>query len=343
MAHIVCMKTAMYWHREDDGRIRCDLCPHGCRLGDGATGKCRVRQVRDGALQALGYGHLTSVCVDPVEKKPLYHFHPGRGILSVGGWGCNLACSFCQNWRISQRMGADGAPVDPAKVVDMAEDEGSFGIAYTYNEPLVGIEYVMECSRIARGRGIRNVLVTNGYVNRAPADEVLAVTDAVNLDIKSMDPSFYRSLCKGELDPVLEFARRAAAAKCHIEITCLLIPGHNTEAGEVGNLASWIRENLGEAVPLHLSAYFPQYKMETPPTGAAVLEESCRCARESLLYVYAGNVQDTVWSDTHCPGCGHRLIRRHGYRIEMEGIRDGRCRQCVRPVDIVLDSSPTRD
>jgi pyruvate formate lyase activating enzyme len=336
MLHIDPVKTARYWHCLEDGLVRCDLCPHGCTLAEGAVGRCRVRQAQDGALQALSYGHLTSVSMDPVEKKPLHHFHPGHGILSVGSWGCNLACSFCQNWRISQRMDAAGAATEPAQVVAMAEAERSFGIAYTYNEPLVGLEYVLDCSRLARERGLKNVLVTNGYVMPEPAAEVLAVTDAINLDIKSMDPSFYRSLCKGTLESVLDFARQAVAAGCWLEVTCLLVPGHNEGTDQVARLAAWIRDNLGVAVPLHLSAYFPQYRMDIPATESGVLKAACRCAREVLPYVYVGNMPGTGWADTYCPGCGSVLVHRRGYDVAMDGVRDGRCGRCARPVDMAL-------
>jgi pyruvate formate lyase activating enzyme len=336
MPHKVRMKTARYWHRLEDGRIRCDLCPHGCTLADGATGMCRVRQARDGALHALSYGHLTSVSMDPVEKKPLHHFHPGREILSIGGWGCNLACSFCQNWGISQKMEAVGAAIEPAEVVAMAEAQHSFGIAYTYNEPLVGLEYVLDCARLARERGLKNVLVTNGYAMPEPAAEALSVTDAINLDIKSMDPSFYRSLCKGTLEPVLNFARQAVAAGCRIEVTCLLIPGHNEDPDQVARLAAWMKDNLGVAVPLHLSAYFPRYRMDVQPTGAGVLEAAYRRAREVLPYVYVGNMPGTGWSDTYCPNCGSVLVRRSGYDVVLDGIANERCGQCARPVDLVL-------
>jgi pyruvate formate lyase activating enzyme len=274
--------------------------------------------------------------MDPVEKKPLHHFFPGQGILSIGGWGCNLACSFCQNWRISQRMGTLESATEPAQVLAMAEAQHSFGIAYTYNEPLVGLEYVLECSRFARERGLKNVLVTNGYVMTGPAAEALAVVDAINLDIKSMDPFFYRSLCKGTLEPVLDFARQAVAAGCWIEVTCLLIPGHNEGVDQVVRLASWIKDNLGVVVPLHLSAYYPQYRMDAPPTDSDTLKASYLCAREVLPYVYVGNMPGTGWSDTYCPGCGNVLVRRHGYDVVLDGIKDKRCGQCARPVDLVL-------
>jgi pyruvate formate lyase activating enzyme len=306
-------------------------------LKEGAAGRCRVRQVRNGELRACGYGRLTSVSVDPVEKKPLHHFFPGRGILSIGGWGCNLACSFCQNWQISQRMEEHAtAEVHPSRVVEMALAEDSFGIAYTYNEPLVGIEYVLDCGALARAKGLKNVLVTNGYVNQGPACDILAVTDALNLDIKGMDPSFYPSLCKGTLAPVLDFAREAVSAGCHVEITCLLIPGCNERAEQVRALAVWIKDNLGVSVPLHLSAYHPQYRMTVPPTGVAALSDACKCAREVLPYVYVGNVPGGGWSDTTCPGCGNMLVRRRGYEVAIEGIDGRRCARCSRTVDMVL-------
>lgn len=331
------VEAARYWHKGEDGRVHCDLCPQGCVLSEGATGRCRVRQVRDGALQALGYGRVTSVSVDPIEKKPLHHFFPGRGIFSVGGWGCNLACSFCQNWQISQRAVLESTPkVSPAQVVAMAMSERSFGIAYTYNEPLVGIEYVIDCGRLARAKGLRNVLVTNGFVNSEPARDVLALIDAINLDVKSMDEPFYRDLCKGRLEPVLGFARQAVSAGCRMEVTCLLIPGQNERMEQVRDLAQWIKDNLGERTPLHLSAYHPQYRMKVAATGSMVLRDAYRCAREVLPYVYVGNMPGTGWADTFCPGCGNALVRRWGYEINTDGIRGGSCARCGRPADIVM-------
>jgi pyruvate formate lyase activating enzyme len=226
--------------------------------------------------------------------------------------------------------------VQPSQVVSMALAEDSFGIAYTYNEPLVGIEYVLDCGALARGKGLKNVLVTNGYVNAGPARDILAITDALNLDIKGMDPSFYTSLCRGTLGPVLDFARQAVSAGCHVEITCLLIPGHNDRVEQVRALAAWIRDNLGVGVPLHLSAYHPQYRMAVPPTGVAVLRDACKCAREALSYVYVGNVPGSGWADTACPGCGHTLVKRRGSEVAIEGVDGGCCAHCRRAVDMVL-------
>ena len=271
------MKVAGYWHAADEGRVQCELCPHGCVLAEDGTGLCKVRTVSGGKLNAAGYGLVSSVALDPIEKKPLYHFHPGSAIFSIGGWGCNFACPFCQNWTISQQAMLDSESMTPAGVV--ARAAGSVGIAYTYNEPLVGIEFVMDCAESARGAGLVNVLVTNGYIEPGPAAELLPLVDALNVDIKSMDEAFYRSQCRARLGPVLDFAVQARAAGAHLEITNLVIPGLNDRPMLIEKLATWIGANLGSETPLHLSAYRPQYRMKNPSTTAASPSTSQQTSR----------------------------------------------------------------
>jgi pyruvate formate lyase activating enzyme len=278
---------------------------------------------------------ISSAGLDPIEKKPLYHFHPGTMIYSIGGWGCNLACEFCQNWSISQQADEQHSPHSANSIVKEAAGLGSIGVAYTYNEPFVGFEFVKECARLARAAGLANVLVTNGYVNSEPAGDLLPLVDALNIDIKSMDASFYKETCHGSVPPVLLFAKQAAAAGCHVEITNLVIPGLNDEDRNFESLASWIRENLGKRTPLHLSAYRPMYRLQVPATSAALLNKGYSICRSALDYVYMGNVVTDAGQDTCCPTCGTTLIRRRGYKTETVGLTGNHCSRCGRVDDIV--------
>jgi pyruvate formate lyase activating enzyme len=329
------LRVAEHWSRREDGSVQCELCPHHCHLKEEQTGRCRVRTVRGGTLRALGYGLISSAHIDPIEKKPLYHFHPGAPIFSIGGWGCNFACGFCQNWTISQQV-EEGPRHTPQDVMARAGSSGCRLVAYTYNEPLVGFEFVRDCSRAARDAGIGNVLVTNGYLESGPAAELLPLTAALNVDIKSMDEDFYRLQCRGTLAPVLRFCRQAVEAGCWLEVTNLIIPTLNDAPGAVKRLAQWVRENLGERVPLHLSAYRPEYRSRIPATPPVTLERAWEAARAHLAYVYVGNVLTREGQNTQCPGCGAVLITRVGYATQVRAIRDGACGECGRKADVIL-------
>ncbi len=283
----------------------------------------------------MGYGLLSSAHIDPVEKKPLYHFHPGSPIFSLGGWGCNFGCIFCQNWTISQDFRESATIHTPEQMVRAMRDDGCSLIAYTYNEPLVGFEFVRDCSRLVRADGGKNVLVTNGFVEERPAGELLPLIDALNVDIKSMDEAFYHKYCKGALSPVLRFCKQSAKAGCHLEVTNLIIPGLNdTDEGFEG-LAAWIRDELGPLTPLHLSAYHPDYRLEMPPTPRETLERAWEICSRALSYVYMGNLPVKGGQDTHCPGCGSVLIERRGYQTTVGGIRAGSCARCGRRADVI--------
>lgn len=283
------MKTAEY-QRETKRGILCELCPHRCVMSDGGVGLCKVRGVLNGELKAFGYGKISSAHIDPIEKKPLNEFHPGTFIYSIGGWGCNLSCAFCQNWSISQKFSRDTRVYTAEEIVYEALSSGTIGIAYTYNEPLISIEFIKDCAELARTHGLLNVLVTNGYINTVPGEEILPLIDALNIDIKSMDPDFYRNYCGGQLRPVLDFSVLAVNAGCHVEITNLVIPGLNDSDELLRELAVWMHDNLGADVPLHLSAYYPQHKMTLSGTPVETLLRALGICRERLQKVYIGNV-----------------------------------------------------
>ncbi len=324
------MHAARYTKPAGNG-VQCLLCPHGCRLGEGETGRCRVRTVVGGMLQADGYGRISAAHLDPIEKKPLYHFYPGSMVYSIGGYGCNFHCRFCQNWSVSQQFRSGAA--DVARVEDIvcqAVGTGAVGVAYTYNEPLVGWEFVHDCALAVHDAGLKNVLVTNGYVNAEPAAALLPLMDAVNLDIKSMDDGFYRELCGGSLAPVLRFAREAVAVGTHLEVTNLLIPGANSADLQIDTLVSWIAESLHERIPLHITAYRPEYAMTYPATVARDLQRAFGRAKRRLTFVYSGNLDMDEGRDTRCRICDALLVHRAtGFEARITGLTaDGQCRDC---------------
>jgi len=317
-------KVAAHWVPDGDA-VRCGLCPHRCRIAGGNAGICGVRENRGGTLYAATYGKVAAVAIDPIEKKPLFHFHPGSRILSIGSVGCNFRCEFCQNHHLVLRQ----VPMEPVrieKLLKMARRENSVGIAYTYNEPCIQFEFVLDCAKAFRAAGMKNVLVTNGYVCPDPLSELLPFVDAMNIDLKSMDPAFYREICGGELDPVLETIRAAAKAT-HVEITTLLYTGRNDADAQIREGIDFIAETDPE-IPLHISRYFPQHRASAPPTPPDRLAAAFRIARERLTYVYVGNMHLPGAEDTVCPGCGATAVRREGYRVDARGLSGDRCVAC---------------
>ena len=318
-----------------DGRVACHVCPHECRIADGRTGICLCRRNFGGTLRPVNYAEVTSAAMDPVEKKPLYHFLPGREILSLGTWGCNFKCDFCQNWQISQQHAATQHLSSEAAVA-LAQQRGSIGIAYTYNEPTIWFEYVLDTVRLAREAALKNVLVTNGYINPGPLALLLdAGVDAMNIDLKSFREAFYQRHAQGHLAPVLETIR-TASKRCHLETTTLLIPGENDSDAELTELRDWLAENAGPEVPVHLSAYFPQYKSQTPATPLESLMRGRDVLRQKLSFVYLGNVMATGAGNTVCPGCGATAVRRSGYRVDASGLKGSACGGCGRPLGFVV-------
>lgn len=332
------MREALYWEPRGEGVVKCLLCPQGCVIRPGDVGLCRGRKNVAGKLHTTNYARCTSYGVDPIEKKPLYHFYPGADILSLGTFGCNLSCGFCQNWQISQRE-ASSVHISPERAVELAVEENRrtgtcIGVSYTYSEPLIWYEYVLDTARLAKEKGLQNVLVTNGYVNREPLERLVGFVDAMNIDVKSFTDEFYRRMCKGRLDPVLRTVE-LAKEHCHIELTCLLIPTLNDSREEIGRLVEWVA-SLDREIPLHFSRYFPQYRLELPPTPIETLRLAREIAREKLSFVYLGNVWGGEGSDTHCPNCGALLVARRGFSARIAGLKGRKCGRCGRDVRLVV-------
>jgi pyruvate formate lyase activating enzyme len=278
------------------------------------------------------YGRISSLAVDPIEKKPLYHFHPGSRILSAGFVGCSFHCKFCQNWQISQTTEAGTRFISPEDLVSAAINEGSFAIAYTYSEPLVHAEYVVDTARLAHEAGLKNVLVSNGYLNPDPASEVLSLMDAANIDLKGFDQRFYRVETGGSLAEVQRFLKQAAGC-VHLEVTTLVIPTKNDDPAQIEGIARFVA-SLGKDVPLHLSAYHPDYKYSIPATPAPAIRELAEIARRHLRFVYVGNLGPEE-CDTHCSSCGNLLVSRFGYRVKVVGVSHGACSNCGAAIPIV--------
>jgi pyruvate formate lyase activating enzyme len=284
-------KLAMYFNKIEGSKVHCYLCPHNCVINPGKHGVCRARKNIEGKLYSLNYGKITSIALDPIEKKPLYRFKPGSKILSVGTFGCNLKCSFCQNWTIAH-VDADTYDITPESLVYKAkelEHDGNIGIAYTYNEPSIWYEFVYDTARLAREAGLSNILVTNGFIGKEAMLELLPYIDAMNIDVKAYTETFYNEVCKGTLENVKDTVE-LVAGKCHVEITTLVIPTLNDALPEISDLAKWI-SSISSEIPLHLSRYFPNYKLQNiPPTPKETLVECRKEALKYLEYVYLGNV-----------------------------------------------------
>lgn len=319
-----------------DGRLRCRLCPHHCRLAPGETGRCQVRRNVDGRLLVENYGKISSAALDPVEKKPLYHFHPGGYLLSFGSFGCNFTCEFCQNWSISQ-FRPPTRDLSPEAAVELlrataAEEPRTVGVAYTYAEPSVWYEYVYDTSVLVRKAGFANVLVSNGYLERRPLLDLLPLIDAANIDLKAMNPRYYQRICHGSLKKVEESIAVIAASGTHLEVTTLVVPGQNDSPEEMERLARFLA-GLNPDIPLHLSRFFPNYRMGGEPTPVATLTELRNIARRHLHYVYLGNLPESM--ATYCRRCGALLLDRFGYEISPGEIEGDRCRRCGEKLPFV--------
>ncbi len=337
---------ARYWQALGDGRIQCDLCPRLCRLKDGQRGLCFVRQRVGGEMRLTTYGRSSGFCIDPVEKKPLNHFLPGTAILSFGTAGCNLTCKFCQNWDISKARAFDRLQdqAGPEEIAAAAKAAGAEAVAFTYNDPVIFLEYAVDVAAACRARGLKTVAVTAGYITEGARPEFFAAMDGANIDLKGFTEGFYRKLCAGELAPVLDTLRYVRhETDTWLEITTLLIPGENDSDAEITALSRWVADELGPDVPLHFTAFHPDWRMlGTPATPPATLKRARAIAgREGLRYVYTGNVFDPEGQTTYCPDCARPVIGRSGYTITSWGLgQGGFCAGCGAPVAGVFRDKP---
>ncbi len=317
-------------------QVQCELCPKNCLIEPGQSGECRVRINIDGVLRTVVYGYPCSISVDPVEKKPLFHFLPGTPILSIATVGCNLHCRNCQNWEISQANPEDtpAAFCPPERLVQLTREQACPSIAYTYTEPIIYYEYTYDSAKLAREAGMRNVLVTAGYVNEEPWRQLLEYVDAANIDLKALSDEFYQRICSATLKPVQDALVAAKASGALVEVTHLIIPTLNDRSEQLRQLSRWIKTNMGAETPLHFSRFFPKYKMlNLPPTSLETLDTAREIAmEEGLQYVYIGNIRSKEGQNTYCPECERLLIERSGYTILQNNLKDGRCPDCSKEI-----------
>jgi pyruvate formate lyase activating enzyme len=335
-----------YWHALDDGRLQCEVCPRACRLREGQRGLCFVRMRRGDAIVLTTYGRSSGFCVDPIEKKPLNHFLPGSAVLSFGTAGCNLACRFCQNWDISKSRETDtlADSASPEEIARAAERLGCRSVAFTYNDPVIFMEYAIDVAEACREDGVRTVAVTAGYVCPEPRAEFYRHMDAANVDLKAFSEEFYRAMCAGHLAPVLEtleYLRRETDV--WFEVTNLLIPGLNDSDAELDAMTRWVVERLGPDVPMHFTAFHPDWKMtDLPPTPPGTLVHAREIAMgNGVRHAYTGNVHDPRGQSTWCHGCGELLIHRNGYELGGWNLTDdGRCARCGERCEGVFEGKP---
>lgn len=327
-------KEALYY-KKNNKNTQCLLCPHKCILSDNKAGICGVRENKGGKLFTSIYGEVTSMAMDPIEKKPLYHFFPGTEIFSIGTKGCNLKCPFCQNWSISQDLTVRSSYRDPGDIVKMALSANSIGVAYTYSEPVIWFEYVKDTAIMARERGLKNVMVTNGFVNPEPLNELSGFIDAMNIDLKCYNHDIYKKVMKADLEAVKDTIRRAHDLGCFLELTTLIVTGINDNFDELMELAGFIA-SIDKRIPWHLSRYYPSYKYSKPATDVDFITDVWESAIEILDYVFTGNIHPTdARSDTVCPSCHTVVISRNGYHTVIKELDKGKCAQCGYDLGII--------
>lgn len=327
------LNNALFYEKYNE-KIKCFLCPHNCIIDKGQFGLCSVRTNKDGSLKTINYGEITAIAKDPIEKKPLYHFKPTKNILSVGSFGCNFSCDFCQNHRIAHNKPKSDF-LSPDKLIKISLDlKNNVGIAFTYNEPTIWYEYIYDVSKRVKENypNLSIVLVTNGYMEREPLLRILPYIDAMNIDLKSFNQKYYKKTCGGNLNNVLRTIEKAVK-KCHVEITTLLVNGINDSKEEIEEIASYLGR-LDKNIPLHLSRYFPAYKMNYPPTEIDVMIRSRKIAQKYLNYVYLGNIAN-VDNSTYCPQCNKLLIERKGFFSKIY-IGNNICPECGYDLQILL-------
>ncbi len=335
-----------YWHRLEDGRVQCDVCPRECKLHEGQRGLCFVRGCLDGEIVLTTYGRSSGFVIDPIEKKPLNHFLPGTPVFSFGTAGCNLACKFCQNWDMSKSREMDtlADQASPEAIARVAEETGCRSVAYTYNDPVIFLEYAVDVAKACHERGIKSVAVTAGYISPGAREDFFAHMDAANVDLKGFTERFYHKICGGHLQPVLDtLVYLKHETDVWLETTTLLIPGENDSEEEIDEMTRWVVKHLGPDVPMHFTAFHPDYKMlDHPPTPPETLIRAREIAlRNGVHYAYTGNVHDRAGQSTWCPECGGLVIERDWYRLgEWHLDPEGRCAHCGHPIAGVFEAAP---
>ena len=327
------MKTEAKYYALKENHVECQMCPHYCHVLPGKYGICRGRKHEDGKFWATNYGETTSVAIDPIEKKPLYHYYPGAQILSIACNSCNMRCPFCQNWEISQGE-VNTQYLGPEILKKMCVDHDSIGVAYTYTEPLMWFEYLLDAGRLLHESGRKNVLVSNGMINPEPFAELIPIIDAINVDLKSLDPDVYKKTLHGDLDTVKKTIE-AAHDNCHVEITNLIVTGLNDKKNQIDRLIDYVA-SIDRDIPLHFSRYYPNYKYTKPPTTERVLDYAYEKAREKLNYVYIGNVPTEDGTHTVCPACGNMLIERMYFQAIIKGLKGNKCNKCGEDIPVIV-------
>ncbi len=329
-------KLSPYFTSLGGGEIQCELCPHRCRVPRGERGLCRVRENREGKYYSLVYGNPCALHLDPIEKKPFFHVLPGTGSFSLATAGCNFKCKFCQNWEISQASPEDvySHDVSPEMVVRMAKEVKASSVAYTYVEPTIFLEYMLDTGKLVKKSGMLNVCHSNGFINPKPLGDLCRILDAANIDLKGFSDKFYNELCSGELNPVLETLKTLKKEKVHLEITNLMIPTKNDDISSLREMCLWIKKELGQDTPVHFSRFYPLYKLKNlPPTPVSTLEKALQIAHSTgLEYVYIGNIPGHKAENTFCPRCKRLIIRRTGFMVGDIHLRNGKCAYCGKPV-----------
>ena len=321
-----------------NGKVQCTICPRNCRLLEGQEGFCHVRKNVNQNIELVSYGYNTGLAIDPIEKKPLYHFYPTSSILSFGTLGCNMGCLFCQNWNISKNK-SDPKKLNktsPDEIVEIAKKYNCKSIAFTYNDPIIFFEYATDTAKLCKENDIKTVAVTSGFINKEPAKEFFEFMDGANIDLKGFSQNFYKKNCLAKIEPVLETINYAVnKTNCHIELTTMLIEGENDSPDEIKAECNWILENLGDCVPLHFSAFFPHYKFKDKnPTNFETLINAYNIAKSmGIKYVYTGNLSNIETSSTYCKNCHKPIIKRNGYRMLEYNIENGRCKYCSTKLD----------
>jgi len=326
------MKEAMFYNKQEGDKVQCLLCPHECVIEKGKSGNCRVRANHNGSLITENYGKISGFHSDPIEKKPLYHYYPGRSILSIGSVGCNLHCKFCQNHEIAQ-TGVENIrlrELSPDSIVnDAMRLKDNLGIAYTYNEPLVYYEFMRDTALLNKQYGFKNVMVTNGFFMSDPLERMFHFIDAFSVDLKAFTEDFYKKVTLSGLKPVMDSLKRIARSESFFEITNLIVPGLNDKSEDFTEMIKWISGELGENTVLHLSRYFPRYKLSIPPTSSEKISELFEIASNHLNYVYIGNLMTSNGQNTYCPECANSVIERDGYYVRTKGLDiNGSCSKC---------------